>query len=155
MSKKKYVVHHSYSTFGNSALVTKWHITKEKPFNHIGYHKVILNGFLTPDYYDDALDGRIETGRPLNQDGAHVIGHNSGSIGVCLIGKEKEDITYEQIKSLCDDYARYADTHELFLHNELDTKRTCPGFDKSWLLGRIIEVYGAGWVSVNNIKQKG
>ena len=40
----------------------------------IGYHYVVR------------LDGRVETGRPEGRVGAHCLGHNSDSIGVCYIG---------------------------------------------------------------------
>lgn len=41
---------------------------------HIGYHFVI------------DIDGSIETGRQVGEIGAHVKGHNSNSVGICLIG---------------------------------------------------------------------
>lgn len=53
---------------------------------HIGYHFVIC------------LDGAIETGRGLEEVGAHVQGSNAKSIGICLIGTDK--FTKEQWVSL-------------------------------------------------------
>lgn len=41
---------------------------------HIGYHYVI------------DTDGYLETGRAIGEIGAHVKGHNKGSIGICLVG---------------------------------------------------------------------
>lgn len=46
-------------------------------FGSIGYHYVIT------------VDGQIETGRGLEEVGAHVQGRNTGSIGICLIGTDK------------------------------------------------------------------
>jgi hypothetical protein len=43
----------------------------------IGYHGVIC------------VDGSVETGRGLEEIGAHVAGSNSKSIGICLIGMDK------------------------------------------------------------------
>ncbi|NVN89605.1 MAG: N-acetylmuramoyl-L-alanine amidase [Desulfuromonadales bacterium] len=43
----------------------------------IGYHFVI------------DLCGMVETGRPPDETGAHVKDHNSTSIGICLIGKDR------------------------------------------------------------------
>jgi N-acetyl-anhydromuramyl-L-alanine amidase AmpD len=43
----------------------------------IGYHFVITT------------DGHIETGRGLEEVGAHVQGRNTGSIGICMIGTDK------------------------------------------------------------------
>lgn len=55
-----------------AADIDRWH--REKGWDSIGYHLVIC------------LDGSIEPGRPLEEAGAHVQGHNANSIGVCLIG---------------------------------------------------------------------
>lgn len=44
---------------------------------HIGYHYVILP------------DGDMEAGRSPEEVGAHCEGHNSHSIGICLVGRDK------------------------------------------------------------------
>ncbi|EAR11048.1 N-acetylmuramoyl-L-alanine amidase [Reinekea blandensis] len=88
----KVVVHCSASGFGNAALVAKWHL--ERGWSGIGYHYVILNGWLASGVYNRRFNGHIETGRPLDDDpvvaghetGAHVRSFNRGSVGVCLIG---------------------------------------------------------------------
>lgn len=49
-----------------------WH--RKRGFRKIGYHYVIT------------VDGRVETGRPEHEPGAHVEGHNRNSIGICLVG---------------------------------------------------------------------
>lgn len=54
------------------AQITQWH--KQRGFDTVGYHYVIRR------------DGTRETGRPESAIGAHVRGHNSNSIGVCLAG---------------------------------------------------------------------
>lgn len=72
--------------------ITKWHL--DRGFNTIGYHYVIRR------------NGTIEIGRDLNKAGAHVTGHNSNSIGICLVGgvdaknKAENNYTPEQWKSL-------------------------------------------------------
>lgn len=62
--------------------VREWH-TAEAPdgngWSDIGYHFVI------------DLDGRIETGRPLDRVGAHTKGHNKSSVGVAYVGGVDED----------------------------------------------------------------
>lgn len=55
-----------------AADVNRWH--KLRGFKKIGYHFVIK------------LDGTIEPGRQLNEQGAHVKGYNKKSVGVCYIG---------------------------------------------------------------------
>jgi N-acetylmuramoyl-L-alanine amidase len=52
--------------------ITRWH--KARGFATIGYHYVIYR------------DGSIHKGRPLEQIGAHCVGHNKHSIGICYIG---------------------------------------------------------------------
>jgi N-acetylmuramoyl-L-alanine amidase len=63
-------------------------------FSGIGYHKIIH------------LDGKIEQGRPQNAIGAHVAGHNIGTLGYSYIGgvdkngKAKDTRTPEQKAAL-------------------------------------------------------
>jgi len=52
--------------------ITRWH--KARGFKTIGYHYVIYR------------DGSIHKGRPVSEEGAHCVGHNKNSIGVCYIG---------------------------------------------------------------------
>lgn len=54
-----------------------------KGWRDVGYHYVIRR------------DGRVEKGRPENVMGAHVEGHNDGSLGICLVGGVKPDMTAE------------------------------------------------------------
>lgn len=56
----------------HAADIDRWH--KIRGFRCIGYHYVI------------ALDGTIEVGRPIDEVGAHVKGHNANSVGICYIG---------------------------------------------------------------------
>lgn len=73
--------------------IDAWH--RKRGFKCVGYHYVIT------------LDGRIQQGRPLDEIGAHVTGHNSHSIGICYIGgldkngKAKDTRTPAQRESLC------------------------------------------------------
>lgn len=69
------IVHCSATRAGidfHAADIDRWH--REKGWRTIGYHFVV------------DLDGRIEDGRPVNQIGAHCIGHNKYSIGICYVG---------------------------------------------------------------------
>lgn len=56
----------------HAADIRRWH--RERGFADIGYHFVVT------------LDGTVEPGRPLAQTGAHCIGHNRRSIGICYVG---------------------------------------------------------------------
>jgi N-acetylmuramoyl-L-alanine amidase len=56
---------------------------KAKGWRDIGYHYVIRR------------DGKVEKGRADNIMGAHVTGHNDGSLGICMVGGVKPDLTAE------------------------------------------------------------
>ena len=69
------IIHCSATEAGKNyyaADIDKWH--KERGYAGIGYHYVI------------DLDGTIEYGRNVAQAGAHCLGHNLNSIGICYIG---------------------------------------------------------------------
>ena len=55
------------------AEIRRWHV-EGNGWRHIGYHHLIGRG------------GEHGVGRPETVIGAHVIGHNAGTIGICLIG---------------------------------------------------------------------
>ena len=59
------------------------HKAKRPPWKDVGYHYVIRR------------NGTVEKGRADNVMGAHVVGHNNGSLGICLIGGVKPDNTAE------------------------------------------------------------
>ena len=115
------------------AEITKWH--KARKFNTIGYHYIIDR------------DGQVARGRPENVIGAHVEGHNTGSIGICLIGgfgsNESDpfakNFTPEQdaaLRELIDDIKLRADIKRIRGHNEVAAK-ACPGFSVSrWLANK-------------------
>lgn len=104
------VVHCSDSEFGCAAEIRRWH--QQKGWSDIGYNFVILNGLIVPEtkhqkrVYMPELDGMIEVGRKIDGDnilvgaevGAHALGYNDKSIGVCLIGVQ--NFTAKQFRSL-------------------------------------------------------
>lgn len=69
------IIHCSATPCGKdftAADIDRWH--RQRSFNGIGYHFVIR------------LDGTIESGRPIGKPGAHCVGWNNRSIGICYIG---------------------------------------------------------------------
>lgn len=52
--------------------IEQWH--RRRGFLRIGYHFVVRR------------DGTVETGRPLDTQGAHAAGYNDESIAVCWVG---------------------------------------------------------------------
>ena len=99
------IVHCSASGFGNAVMVDNWH--RQRGWSMIGYHFVILNGNLTAKKHHSQFDGTIETGRPLDDDsdlefdeaGAHALGYNDRSVGICLIGQSGQ-FTDNQLRNL-------------------------------------------------------
>ncbi|MDO9093393.1 MAG: N-acetylmuramoyl-L-alanine amidase [Rubrivivax sp.] len=114
----------------------------------IGYHYVV------------DLDGRLWQGRHLVEAGAHAVGHNADSVGICLVGGAELDAQYtaaqwatlqDLVLQLCNhlsvpmrpfmngsgvcghrDLSPDADGDGRI--NRTDWLKTCPGFDVSaWL----------------------
>lgn len=87
------ILHCSDSPFGCAREIRKWHM--DKGWRDIGYHFVVNNGYPIAGFYIEPFDGSIECGRYLDEDkfieenevGAHALGYNAFSIGVCMIGK--------------------------------------------------------------------
>lgn len=82
MSRKitEIIVHCSATPEGRDVSATDidcWH--RQRGFACIGYHYVVR------------LDGKVETGRAEDKIGAHCLGHNANSIGVCYIGGYASD----------------------------------------------------------------
>ena len=83
--------------------IDRWH--RQRGFNSIGYHYVIR------------LNGTIEKGRDISLPGAHCIGWNERSIGICYIGgvdingkpadtrtNEQKQVLYQLIMDLQREY---------------------------------------------------
>ena len=84
------------------------------------------------------MDGTIETGRMVDQCGAHTKGHNCESIGVCYIGgvesdgkTPKDTRTPEQIGSLLELLLVLRKMYpgaKIYSHGDFAAK-ACPSFD--------------------------
>lgn len=100
--------------------IHRWH--KQRGWDGIGYHAVILR------------NGTIEQGRPNYWIGSHVRGHNSESLGVCLVGKRKfSDAQMTSLRFLMNAWQTTYKDSEIIGHCDLDSKKTCPNFDvKEW-----------------------
>jgi len=137
----KVIVHHSASDFGDVDTVRRWHL--ERGFGDVGYHYLITNGHLEhKSEYDQAFDGAVFDGRPLAEIGAHALGHNEDSIGVCLIGNAR--CTRRQFVSLINLIMRLNAAFAFGIdgvlgHCEVDpvNKPLCPGFDMELLRGAL------------------
>mgnify|MGYP001210030150 CR=1 FL=1 len=105
--------------------VNEWHLARG--WSGIGYHRVIH------------LDGQREAGRPIERIGAHVKGHNTGTIGVVYVGGMTADNriasdtrTGAQKQALL---AEIIDLRDRFAirkisgHNDYDKGKACPCFN--------------------------
>ena len=115
------------------AEIKRWH-TQGNGWSDIGYHRVV------------APDGSFALGRSLWTIGAHVAGHNAGTIGICMIpiatitkmGEPEDFYTPQQIqavKSYIKEVSALTNIKKVSGHNEYANK-LCPGFvvrSKEWL----------------------
>lgn len=96
--------------------IRSWHF--QRGFKEIGYHWVIRK------------DGVLEPGRPMTQQGAHCLGQNDTSIGICLCGRhmftEVQFVTLRRLLKFVHDIFPAATLHG---HNEFNQNKTCPNFD--------------------------
>lgn len=86
-STNKIITHHADAITCTVLDINQWH--KNNGWAGIGYHFLIKK------------DGSAYAGRPIDTVGAHTLGQNSDSIGICLEGRlTQEKPTNEQIQSL-------------------------------------------------------
>lgn len=120
----------SRSTAQKVAEIKRWHV-EDRGWSDIGYHYLIDR------------NGKVAEGRPLSRTGAHVRGHNKGTIGISLFGGHgssetdqfQDNFTAEQeaalvglILKLKKDYPAAT----ISGHNQYAAK-ACPGFNaKAW-----------------------
>lgn len=140
--RPEYIVVHTAAFNGNNCdrdMIDRWH--KDRNWSGIGYHFVILN-----DKHRSKADGTIENGRATNKAGAHALGLNSRSLGICCIGHgDINDFTpaqyeslYQLVRQLMAEYA--IPVNKVIGHRELNiladnevissryrTSKSCPG----------------------------
>lgn len=103
--------------------IDAWH--RARGWSGIGYHKVVH------------LNGNVENGRPISAIGAHVEGHNTGTIGFVYVGGTTKDGTAKDTRtadqkasmlSLTKDAISQFKLRKVTGHREYATK-ACPCFD--------------------------
>ncbi|RVV99688.1 lysozyme [Mesobaculum littorinae] len=111
--------------------IRRWHV-EGNGWSDIGYHYLVDR------------DGTVATGRPIDRTGAHVRGHNTGTIGISLLGghgSAETDAFAEHFTDRQDTALRtlLADLQDRFGavpitgHNDYAAK-ACPGFNVArWL----------------------
>lgn len=115
------------------AEIKRWHL--QNGWSDIGYHWLIDR------------DGAIIAGRAETVVGAHTVGKNSGTIGICLIGGfgSAETDRFDQhftslqdaaLRLTIDGIKKRTQIKRVSGHNEYAAK-ACPGFNvPSWLKGK-------------------
>ena len=131
MQVKRLIIHHSASPRETAVeTLREWH--KARGFEDIGYHAV--------------LDGRgtVHSTRPLTMQGAHALGANHDSWGICVMGDNtREDRKWSEVQIAA--LARYVDAAAELVpglvvcgHRDAvggKTATECPGVDVRALLG--------------------
>lgn len=122
MNPKMVTVHCTASPNGRIVTINdidRWH--KERGFSKCGYHRVIY------------VDGSIARGRDYTETGAHVHGHNSGNIGIALVGNDLfKRAQFESLRWLFKEIENLyrIDLSRWSAHNEFDSAKlhgkTCP-----------------------------
>lgn len=129
-SIKKIIIHCSDSAFGDAKTIDAWH--KERGWEGIGYHYVILNGYRNKNVFLESDAGLVEIGRPLHFVGSHTYGANKDSIGICLIGERLFHFNQfiglkELIDALLSSYN--LDIQNIYGHYNFNKDKTCPNFN--------------------------
>ncbi|MAM10134.1 MAG: N-acetylmuramoyl-L-alanine amidase [Rhizobiaceae bacterium] len=116
------------------AEINRWHL--ERGWSGIGYHRVVH------------LDGRREAGRPIERIGAHVAGHNTGTVGVVYVGGRSADMkrttdtrTLAQEKALTAEIIDLCERFEIGRisgHRDYDSGKACPCFDARAEYGHLV-----------------
>lgn len=124
----------SRSTSQKVKEIRRWHV-EDRGWRDIGYHYLIDR------------DGTIAKGRPLEQTGAHVAGHNTGTIGISLFGGHGgtendaflDNFTPEQeraLRTLISDLQNKYGITKVTGHNQYAAK-ACPTFNvPRWMAGK-------------------
>ena len=98
---------------------------RKKGWKCVGYHEYVRR------------DGTVQHGRPIWEAGAHVVGHNKYSIGICYEGgldsngKAADTRTPEQVRTLrqlVEHYHAYFSNAVILGHNDLNPDKPCPCF---------------------------
>lgn len=105
----------------------QWGSKVRPELGHIGYHFVIKRS------------GEVQLGRDTAETGAHVAGHNTDNIGICMIGSKKfSKLQWDALKLLVADLMSAFPIVAVKGHRDWpDVKKDCPGFDvASWFVDK-------------------
>lgn len=116
----KFIVHCSDTPNDRDVTVDEirdWHV-KGNGWSDIGYHYVIYR------------NGQMFSGRPVSMNGAHCIGHNSDSIGVCMVGRDVfTPMQFDSLKKLYGMLNNVFSHMKPYGHRDFTDEKTCPNFE--------------------------
>ncbi len=120
------ILHHSQRAPDWPEFIKERHI--KRGFEDVGYHYLIGNKTKF------SVNGKLYKGRDEKFQGAHAIGFNANSIGICLIGDlDKNPPTQEQLNTLIKFLKEKIAEHKIPVQNILGHRelpgvaKTCPG----------------------------
>ena len=143
MNVQRIIIHHSLTKDGQVVdwnAIRKYHIETNK-WADIGYHWGIE---LVGNKY------AIQKGRSENTPGAHTLGQNDKSIGICVVGNydltEPPEAALDLLADLCADICkRYKLTsNDIETHHRFASYKTCPGrrFPMDKLKSKVKQILG-------------
>jgi len=120
------IVHCSATESGTVESIRRYH-KRVNGWSDIGYHYVIYP------------NGVVITGRPIEQVGAHCVGANAGSIGICLIGNRAfSDAQFKSLRKLVCQLKKTYKITRVAGHRDFPSakkqKKTCPNFEVKQVL---------------------
>lgn len=123
------IVHHAGAITTTEAM--RRHHVEERGWSDIGYHYVVEER------------GRVRLGRPVHRQGAHAVGHNEGTIGVCVAVDARRQVRRRAMRALvrlvADLVHQYSLTaSDVLGHGELAATE-CPGLDMERLRAKVSE----------------
>jgi hypothetical protein len=126
------VIHCSATKDGEAVswgAIRKWHMGlhpkspyRTEPWSDIGYHWGV-------EYV--GVDAEVLMGRMPDVMGAHAGGHNSYTLGVCVVGDfdkyPPSEIIWNKTVVLCRWIVKEFGIKEVLAHREISETKTCPG----------------------------
>ncbi len=106
----------------------EWRKRQNPSLAAIGYHFVIYTR------------GAVATGRHLDEVGAHAVGYNATSIGICLVGRDAFSVEqWHSLQQLIESLKKQHPQARVVAHHALNKDKTCPNFDvAAWLASGLV-----------------
>ena len=128
MNEPKYIILHHTGVSRSKQKYQAWPVNNYH--KSLGFPRSTL-GFYGGYHYIIEPTGYTIQYKREHEEGAHTIGHNKDSVGICLVGNfDMEMPTTEQIvsfKKLVGEIKKRRSIDSVKMHKEMQNFRTCPG----------------------------